>query len=135
MFSDRLDAARQLAGRFKNYQGKHPLVLGIPRGAVPMAHLIANELNGAFDVVLVRKLRAPGQAELAIGSVDESGWTYLSDDAQANGGAARHAGPGDQAGGRNGLPGGTPYFRAVGQFYQHFDQVDDEEVIEILKKS
>jgi predicted phosphoribosyltransferase len=78
MFSDRLDAARQLSGRLKNYRGKHPLVLGIPRGAVPMAQMIASELNDAFDVVLVRKLRATGQPELAMGSVDENGCSYFS---------------------------------------------------------
>lgn len=51
-----------------------------------MAECIARELAGEFDVVLVRKLRAPWQPELAIGSVDESGWTYLSDHAAAYGG-------------------------------------------------
>ncbi len=55
------------------------MVLGIPRGAVPMAKVIADELNGELDVVLVRKIAAPNQPELAIGSVDESGHVYLSD--------------------------------------------------------
>lgn len=85
-FCDRLDAAQQLADRLASYRGKNPLVLGIPRGAVPMAECIARELAGEFDVVLLRKLRAPWQPELAIGSVDESGWTYLSDHAAAYGG-------------------------------------------------
>src|SRR5690606_15115292 len=49
------------------------LVLGVPRGAVPMARIIADALGGDLDVVLVRKLRPPGQPELAIGAVDESG--------------------------------------------------------------
>ena len=44
-----------------------------------MARVIADELNGELDVVLVRKLRAPGNPEFAIGSVDESGWVYLAD--------------------------------------------------------
>lgn len=78
MFRDRQDAASQLAERLKHYQGKKPLVLAIPRGAVPMAKLIAERLGGEFDVVLVRKLRAPFQPELAIGSIDESGWTYIA---------------------------------------------------------
>lgn len=81
MFRDRADAANQLAERLKTYQGQHPLVLAIPRGAVPMAKVIAARLGGDMDVVLVRKLRAPQQPELAIGSVDESGWTYLADHA------------------------------------------------------
>ena len=81
MFRDRLDAAQRLAERLKPYRGSHPLVLGIPRGAVPIAKVIAEALEGELDVVLVRKLRAPQQPEFAIGSVDESGWTYLADDA------------------------------------------------------
>lgn len=85
MFRDRIDAAWQLVGKLKSYRNKNPLILAVPRGAVPMAKTIAQELGGEFDVVLVRKLRAPKQPELAIGSVDESGWTYLSDYAQACG--------------------------------------------------
>lgn len=77
MFQDRDDAARQLAAALQAYRGQHPLVLAIPRGAVPMAKAVAAALQGDFDVVLVRKLRAPYQPEVAIGSVDESGWTYL----------------------------------------------------------
>lgn len=72
-FKNREDAAKRLAGRLASYQGQHPLVLGVPRGAVPMARLIADALGGDLDVVLVRKLRAPGQPELAIGAVDEAG--------------------------------------------------------------
>jgi len=78
MFADREDAARRLAERLLGYRGQRPLVLAIPRGAVPMAKLLAERLQGELDLVLVRKLRAPWQPELAIGSVDESGWTYLA---------------------------------------------------------
>src|SRR5450830_1966082 len=78
MFRDRNDAATRLAARLMAYQGRNPLILAIPRGAVPMAKIIADKLGGEFDVVLVRKLRAPYQPELAIGSVDESGWTYIA---------------------------------------------------------
>jgi putative phosphoribosyl transferase len=72
-FKNREEAATQLAGRLATYRGQHPLVLGVPRGAVPMASLIAEALGGDLDVVLVRKLRAPGQPELALGAVDEAG--------------------------------------------------------------
>lgn len=72
-FRNRDDAARQLAARLAAYAGRRPLVLGVPRGAVPMAALIAEALGGDLDVVLVHKLGAPGQPELAIGAVDESG--------------------------------------------------------------
>lgn len=79
IFRNRNDAADMLAEKLFRYRGQNPLVLAIPRGAVPMAKRIASALGGEVDVVLVRKLRAPANPELAIGSVDESGWTYLSD--------------------------------------------------------
>ena len=72
-FKNRDEAAKQLAGRLAEYKGQNPLILGVPRGAVPMARTIADALGGELDVVLVRKLRAPGQPELAIGAVDEAG--------------------------------------------------------------
>jgi predicted phosphoribosyltransferase len=72
-FTNREDAAKQLAERLAAYKGQNPLILGVPRGAVPMARTIADALEGDLDVVLVRKLRAPGQPELAIGAVDEAG--------------------------------------------------------------
>lgn len=79
MFRDREDAARRLAEALTKYRGQRPLILAIPRGAVPMGRIIARELDGELDVILVRKLRAPGNPEFAIGSVDETGWTYLGD--------------------------------------------------------
>ena len=72
-FSNRDEAALQLAARLAAYKGQNPLILGVPRGAVPMARIIADTLGGELDVVLVRKLRAPAQPELAIGAVDEAG--------------------------------------------------------------
>lgn len=60
-------------------------MLAIPRGAVPMAQHIAGELQGEFDVVLVRKLGAPFSDEYAIGAVDESGRVYRSPLAAAAG--------------------------------------------------
>ena len=79
VFEDRIDAARKLAQALAKYRGKNPLVLAIPRGAVPMGRIVADELGGELDVVLVRKLGAPGNPEFAVGAVDESGWTYLAD--------------------------------------------------------
>ncbi|HEY5581019.1 MAG TPA: phosphoribosyltransferase family protein [Rhodoferax sp.] len=207
MFRDRDEAADRLAEKLKAYSGKNPLILAIPRGAVPMAKIIADKLGGELDVVLVRKLRAPHQPELAIGSVNESGWTYLADFAQLYGGSADYLeaekrtqietirqrraqytpirAPIDPAGRiviviDDGLATGAtmisalhglramkpaklicaipvsppdtlakvadladevvcleapPFFQAVGQFYQHFPQVDDDEVIELLKEA
>ena len=89
-FRDRNDAARLLAKALEAYKGKNPLVLAIPRGAVPMGKLIADELGGEVDVVLVRKLRAPGNPELAIGAVDETGWCHIADYAATTGANAEY---------------------------------------------
>ena len=79
IFADRIAAAGQLAEALSECRGRNPLILAIPRGAVPMAKVMVDMLGGEIDVVLVRKLRAPGNPEFAIGSVDESGWVYLAD--------------------------------------------------------
>jgi hypothetical protein len=78
LFESRLDAARRLAAALGAYQGRNPLVLAIPRGAVAMGAEIARLLAGELDVVLVKKLHAPGSPEFAVGAVDESGWTYVA---------------------------------------------------------
>ena len=81
MFKSRADAARRLATALATYRGRNPLVLAIPRGAVGMGRVLAEELGGELDVVLVRKLRAPFSSEFAVGAIDESGWSYISDQA------------------------------------------------------
>ena len=85
MFRDRLDAGARLAQALDGWRGSRPLVLGIPRGAVPMGKVIADRLGGDLDVVLTRKLHAPGSPEFAIGAIDETGWTYLADYAERAG--------------------------------------------------
>ena len=71
-FDSRDDAARQLAHALAAFRGRNPLVLAIPRGAVGMGRVIADELGGELDVVLVRKLRSPLNPEFAVGSIDET---------------------------------------------------------------
>lgn len=80
-FESRGDAARRLAAALGRYAARHALVLAIPRGAVEIGAVIAERLGGELDVVLVRKLRAPSNPELAVGAVDESGWTYVAEHA------------------------------------------------------
>ena len=199
-----MDAAGRLAERLSSYRNRNALVLGIPRGAVPMARMIADKLGGEVDVVLVRKLGAPGNPEFAVGAVDESGWSFIAEHAAAAGAHAAYLEeekrrqlevirqrraqytlqrPAVDPRGRvvivvdDGLATGstmiaalhalrsrapahlvcavpvappdtaalvaqhcdevvcleTPeYFAAVGQFYEHFPQVSDEEVIAAL---
>ncbi|MBI5624567.1 MAG: phosphoribosyltransferase [Elusimicrobia bacterium] len=69
MFRDRQEAGRRLAERLKHLSGERPLVLGLPRGGVPVAYEIAKALAAPLDVLVVRKLGAPGQPELAVGSI------------------------------------------------------------------
>src|SRR5687767_3792747 len=77
MYHDRLDAGRRLARQLKDRPLRDPLVLGIPRGGVVIGAVLARELNAELDVVLARKLRAPGMPELALGAVAEDGEVYL----------------------------------------------------------
>jgi predicted phosphoribosyltransferase len=78
MFRNREEAAQKLAAKLKGRQLHDPLVLGIPRGGVVVGAVLARELNADLDVVLARKLRAPGQPELAIGAIAEDGSIYLN---------------------------------------------------------
>ncbi len=90
MFKNRLDAAEKLGLALDRYRKQHVLVLGIPRGAVPMACQIARQLEGEVDVVLVRKLTSPYDAELALGAADETGWMYVGDYAARYGGTPEY---------------------------------------------
>ena len=207
MFSNREDAARQLAQRLKSLPLKDPLVLAIPRGGVVIGAVLARELRAELDVVLARKLRAPFQPELAIGAIGEDGEEYLNEFAgEFTGGTGdylrrerehqlseidrrrkllRGARPAASVTGRSvivtddgiatgstmfaalhvlkgkqpcdiivGVPVAPPdtlekirplcshvecllapeYFRAIGAFYRDFEQVEDEEVVRLLRE-
>ena len=68
-FDDRHDAGRQLAQKLLESHPPHPVVLAIPRGGVPVGFEIAGALHAPLDLVLVRKIGAPFQQELAIGAI------------------------------------------------------------------
>ena len=72
-FADRKEAARLLAARLSVYKGTKPLVLAIPRGAVPMGRILADALGGELDVVLCHKIGSPSNPEFAVGAVSEDG--------------------------------------------------------------
>jgi putative phosphoribosyl transferase len=68
-FSDRAEAGRRLAEPLQRFKDEHPVVLALPRGGVPVAYEVAKALEAPLDLVLVRKIGAPFQPELAIGAV------------------------------------------------------------------
>lgn len=73
MFADRVDAGRRLADRLSGLRGQPVVVLGLPRGGVPVAREVARALNAPLDVIVVRKLGVPYQPELAMGAIGEGG--------------------------------------------------------------
>ena len=78
-FIDRADAGRQLAGRLPHLRGEDVVVLGLPRGGVPVAFEVAKALGAPLDVILVRKLGVPFQPELAMGAVGEGDVLVLTE--------------------------------------------------------
>jgi putative phosphoribosyl transferase len=208
MLRDRSDVAHKLALKLKDRHYRDPLVLAIPRGGVAVGATLAEELGAELDVILVRKLGAPYNPELAIGAVSESGSVVLNrfaediegvtpeyiaeerqaqftelarrrdlfrgvrpaaaiagrsvivtDDGLATGSTmlaalqvVRAAGPAEIIVALPVLPAdrvaeiaehcdelvyllAPPYFRAVGQFYVEFTQLDDKEVVTLLRQA
>ena len=205
MFQDRTDAGRQLAELLDKEDVEADIVLGIPRGALPVARPVADALDVPLDIVVASKIGAPNNSELAIGAVASDGSSWLNDDIvdrlnvpdeyvererdreaeNARGKADRYRGdrdPPELAGKRvavvdDGVATGAtaraclgqvrdasadrvtlavpvgspdaiedlqahadeivvvespPHFNAVGQFYERFDQVSDEEAMTYL---
>ena len=79
LFDDRVDAGRQLAERLDSFGGQDVVVLGLPRGGVPVAFEVAQALQAPLDVLVVRKLGVPFQPELAFGAIGEDGVRVLND--------------------------------------------------------
>lgn len=78
MFSDRKDAALQLAKALAEYHDQHAVVLGIPRGGAETGYYVARELHAEFSLLIARKLGHPTNPEYAIGAVAEDGSRYLN---------------------------------------------------------
>src|SRR5674476_1410747 len=76
-FADRVDAGRQLAARLGYLHGQDVVVLGLPRGGVPVAFEVAEALDAPLDVIVVRKLGVQFQPELAMGAIGEGGVRVL----------------------------------------------------------
>ncbi|AOY90144.1 phosphoribosyltransferase [Marinobacter salinus] len=79
--NNRIEAGQALARAMSRYRGREDLlVLGLPRGGVPVAYEIAADLNVQLDLMLVRKLGTPGQKELAMGAIASGGIRVLNDE-------------------------------------------------------
>lgn len=86
MFTDRTDAGQRLAEALRHLAGEKPVVLGLPRGGVPVAAAVATALGAPLDVIVVRKLGVPYHRELAFGAIGEGGVRVINDDVVRRGG-------------------------------------------------
>ncbi|WP_418960650.1 phosphoribosyltransferase family protein [Streptomyces tritici] len=87
-FTDRIDAGRQLAALLTHLKDADAVVLGLPRGGVPVAEQVADVLGAPLDICLVRKLGVPYQPELAMGAIGEGGVKVLNEDVVSRGGVS-----------------------------------------------
>ncbi|MEU5065541.1 phosphoribosyltransferase family protein [Streptomyces virginiae] len=79
-FTDRADAGERLAEALRPLEAEHPVVLGLPRGGVPVAFPVARALGAPLDVIVVRKLGVPSHRELGFGAIGEGGVRVISED-------------------------------------------------------
>ena len=79
-FRNRSDAGQRLAGRLEHLRGKDAVILGLPRGGVPVAAEVASALGAPLDIILVRKLGVPAQPELGMGAIGESDARVINPD-------------------------------------------------------
>jgi predicted phosphoribosyltransferase len=82
-FADRRDAGRQLAAQLLSLAGEHPVVVGLPRGGIPVASEIAAALQAPLEILAVRKLGAPHNPEYGIGAIVEDGTRIFDPEALA----------------------------------------------------
>ncbi len=79
-FIDRADAGRRLATRLQHLRDDQVVVLGLPRGGVPVAYEVARALYAPLDVIVVRKLGVPFQPELGMGAIGEDGVRIINEE-------------------------------------------------------
>lgn len=89
-FHDRTDAGRKLADHLQKWKDADPLVIGIPRGGVIVAAEVARALKAPLGVIVIRKVGAPFNPELAIGAVTESGNLHLDNELISQLGVDQH---------------------------------------------
>lgn len=87
-YADRIDAGRRLARHTSHLAGRDLVVVGLPRGGIPVAAEVADALEAPLDVIVVRKLGLPWQPELAMGAIGEGGIRVVSDDLVARAGVS-----------------------------------------------
>ena len=80
MFTDRQEAGARLGAALVGYAERHPVVVGITRGGVPVAREVARALGAALDIVVVKKMRAPNQPELGVGAIAEHDVQVLNEE-------------------------------------------------------
>ncbi|MER6444775.1 phosphoribosyltransferase family protein [Streptomyces venezuelae] len=80
LFAHRAEAGERLAEALRHVQGEDPVVLGLPRGGVPVAYRVARALGAPLDVIVVRKLGVPHHRELGFGAIGEGGVRVISED-------------------------------------------------------
>jgi putative phosphoribosyl transferase len=90
LFIDRIDAGRRLAERLRPWRGSDVVVLGLPRGGVPVALEVALALGAPLDVIVVRKVGVPYQPELAMGAIGEDGVRVVNDEVMRAARVAEH---------------------------------------------
>lgn len=91
VYPDRAAAGRVLGTALESLRASRPLVLGLPRGGVPVAAAVRDTIGGELDVLLVRKLGLPWQPELAMGALGEGGVLVLNQDVVDRSGVSAEA--------------------------------------------
>jgi len=88
-FEDRVEAGRKLAKALQGFRGKDVVVLGIPRGGVVVANEVAKALKAPLDIIVTRKIEAPGEPEYGLGAVTQEGDVIMDRQAAESLGASR----------------------------------------------